>query len=165
MGNWIGNMNRNMIHPFNNKIETGLRVLSILNSSHPTGYDLEALVYLDYLTVHSGDFSSNLPSLHPAVPSRKGEVFVRRAIIHDSLELFESKGLIEKKYTETGIVYSATENSTPFIENLNEEYCIELNNRANWVHANFSTYTTLELVTYMQNHLSMDNDNLNINIG
>ncbi|MCC6448444.1 MAG: threonine transporter [Chitinophagaceae bacterium] len=153
-----------MIHPFNNKIETGLRVLSILNSSHPNGFDLETLVYLDYLTVHSGDFSSDLPSLHPAVPSRKGEVFVRRAVIQESLELFESKCLIEKKYTETGIIYFATENSTPFIENLNEEYCIELNIRANWVNLNFNTYTPLELYNYMQKHLSIERDNLNFNI-
>jgi hypothetical protein len=48
-------MNTRKINPFNNNLETGLRVLSILNATFPKSYDLQSIVYLDYLTVHSGE--------------------------------------------------------------------------------------------------------------
>ena len=126
-------MNKLNVHPFNNKIETGLRVLTILNSTYPKSYDLQSMVYLDYLAVHSGDINKSIKSLHPAVSNRKGELLIRREIIFSSLELFIEKGLIDRLYSENGIEYKASENSTTFIDSLSEQYSIELQNRSNWI--------------------------------
>ncbi len=121
------------INPFNNSIDSGLRTLCILNELYPLGFDLETLIYLDYITIHSGDFDSNLTSLHPAVPYRTGEIFVRRTSIKQGLELYTSKGLIEVSYHPEGLIYSASENSSQFIEILQETYTIELNKRIKWM--------------------------------
>lgn len=152
------------IHPFNNKIETGLRILTILNASFPTSFDLQTLVYLDYLTVHSGDIVDGIKSLHTPVPSRKGELFVRRNIIFEGLELFEVKGLISKKYESKGIEYSASENATPFIECLSEEYFLELNSKAKWVVNKFTNISIHDLEKYMQNYMSIGDNNYSVNL-
>jgi len=126
-------MNNYIIHPFNNKIETGLRVLSVLNATYPRSYDLQSIVYLDYLTVHSGDFDFKMISLHPSVQNRKGELLVRREMILTSIDLFIEKGLIEKLYTNLGIEYIASDQSTTFLDTLNEEYLLNLQIRSIWV--------------------------------
>ncbi|GAB3723791.1 ABC-three component system middle component 2 [Flavobacterium koreense] len=128
-------MNKLNVHPFNNKIETGLRILTILNSTYPKSYDLQSIVYLDYMAVHSGDINKSITSLHPAVSNRKGELLIRREVIFSSLELFIEKGLIDRLYSENGIEYKASENSTTFLDSLNELYSIELQNRSSWINS------------------------------
>lgn len=152
------------IHPFNNHIETGLRVLTILNAAFPTAFDVQTLVYYDYLTVHSGDISQEFKSLHPSVPSRKGEILVRRTLIQESLEMFISKGLIIRLYGQDGITFVASENATPFIEALSEEYLVELNSRANWVVTHFLKYNPSELQSYMQKYIMTENFNFDLNL-
>lgn len=142
------------IHPFNNSIETGLRVLSILNATFPKSYDLQTIVYLDYLTVHSGDVSNGINSLHPPAPNRKGEMFVRREIIYSSLELYISKGLINKVYLDRGIEYVASENSTTFLESLTEDYLIELQTKSIWVNNFIDKIEQERLVEYMLNYMT-----------
>ena len=71
-------MGRSMsILPFNNKIDSGLRVLCLLHFCYPLSFGIQELVLLDYLTLHTGDFTNELKSLHPAVPYRSGEILVR----------------------------------------------------------------------------------------
>lgn len=81
------------IYPFNNSIETGLRTLCILSAMFPHSYDLETLVCMDYLCVHTGDFDQEMESLHPENPHRAGELFVRRNVIEEGIALFISRGL------------------------------------------------------------------------
>lgn len=150
--------------PFNNSVETGLRILSILNESYPVSYDLQQLVYLDYLTIHSGDFDGSIESLHPAVPYRNGEILVRSSIIEKGLKLFISKGLIEKIFAVNGIEYKATENSTPFIETLEEDYFKELLIRASWVSSNFSNFSFEELKNILQPKLEDARNEFNIEL-
>jgi hypothetical protein len=159
----IGIMNYKDIHPFNNKVETGLRVLSILNAAFPNSYDLQSIVYLDYLTVHSGDIKNGIESLHPSVPNRKGEMFVRREIINSSLELYISKGLINKMYLENGIEYVASENSTTFLDSLNEEYLIELQLKSKWVNDFLKNLKQETLKNYMLRYMT-DNSIFKVNI-
>jgi len=156
-------MNNREIHPFNNNIETGLRVLSILNATFPKSYDLQTIVYLDYLTVHSGDISNGINSLHPPAPNRKGEMFVRREIIYSSLELYISKGLINKLYLDSGIEYVASENSTTFLESLNEDYLIELQIKSSWVNNFVNNIKQDKLKDYML-HFMTDKSMNKINI-
>jgi hypothetical protein len=147
-------MNHREIHPFNNNIEAGLRVLSILNATFPKSYDLQSIVYLDYLTVHSGDIDNGINSLHPPAPNRKGEMFIRREIIYSSLELYISKGLINKVYLDRGIEYIASENSTTFLESLNADYLIELQVKSSWVNSFISKIEQDKLRDYMLNYMT-----------
>lgn len=155
---------RKKIHPFNNSVETGLRMLSLLNASFPKPYDVNTLVYLDYLTVHSGDVTAEMKSLHPAVPNRAGEIFVRRNIIEEGLEAFVRKGLIEKLFSKNGIEYKASENSVSFLEALSENYSIELIKRAEWVINEFSSYSLEELKSYMNENIEKLKHEFNLEI-
>lgn len=139
------NMKSEKFPPFNNNVETGLRILCILNESYPLSIDLQKLVYLDYITVHSGDFDESIESLHPAVPYRNGEILIRSSIIENGIKLFVSRGLIETIYDKTGIQYKASEYSTPFIEALEEDYLLNLLKRAKWVGINFANLTVERL--------------------
>ena len=80
--------------PFNTPIESGLRSLIILAEGAPWFYDLQRLVYYDYLLVHSGDVLNGPQSLHPSLPHRSGEILVRRMIVESGLNLMFSKKLI-----------------------------------------------------------------------
>lgn len=121
------------IYPFNNSVETGLRVLCLLNALFPRSYDLETLVCLDYLCVHSADFDETVSSLHPDNPNRPGELFVRRTILEEGLQLFISKKLISVSYTLNGIEYQASELSASFLDKFYTSYSIALIERAEWI--------------------------------
>lgn len=133
------------IYPFNNLIETGLRSLFILTASYPNSFDLDYLVCLDYICVHSGDIDKEMPSLHPATPNRNGEIYVRRAIIEQGLNLFTNKHLIHKLYLESGIEYCATESASPFVDNLNSIYSKSLQIRSRWIKNTIISKTKTEL--------------------
>jgi hypothetical protein len=152
------------INPFNNSVESGLRVLTILNESFPKSFDLQNLVYLEYLTIHSADIDKTTQSLHPAVPYRSGEIMVRSSIIEEGLKLFIIKKLIEKQYNTNGIEYKATENAMPFLESLEENYSIKLQEKANWAIGKYSKHTKQELKNLMNPKLSEIDNEFNIEI-
>jgi len=157
-------MNENKIYPFNNSIETGLRMLIVLTSAYPSKYDIDHLVYFDYMVVHSGDIDPQVKSLHPAVPNRSGEIFVRRSLIQDGIDVFIQKGLISKYYNESGIQYGATEISTPFLEALNEGYTENLIERANWVMEKYAFFELKKLHKLMNYNLSKIRNEFNLEI-
>lgn len=152
------------INPFNNSIEAGLRILTILNEAFPKSFDLQNIVYLDYLTIHSADIDKTTTSLHPAVPYRSGEIMVRSSIIEQGLNLFIAKDLIEKLYNSNGIYYKATENAMPFLESLEEKYAIKLQQKANWAISKFSKHTKQELKSIMTSKLAEIDNEFNIDI-
>ncbi|MDP4208268.1 MAG: threonine transporter [Bacteroidota bacterium] len=154
----------NSVNPFNNQVETGLRILCILNEAYPDAFDIQTLVYLDYLTVHSGDVDSNEKSLHPAVPFRTGELLVRSVLIQEGLELLINKTLIDKRYSNNGIEFCATEESTPFIESLEEEYSMHLREKAKWVISNFASLKHNELKAFLDKRTESINREFNIEI-
>ena len=156
--------NSKNINPFNNSVEAGLRILTILNEAFPKSFDLQNLVYLDYLTIHSADIDKTAESLHTAVPYRSGEIMVRGSIIENGLNLFIAKNLIEKQFNINGIEYKATENAMPFLESLEEIYSIELQNRAKWAIDRFSKHTKEELKNIMTPKLSEIDNEFNIEI-
>src|SRR5258708_23016239 len=52
---------------FNGPLEAGIRAVSILAAAFPQTYDLQRLVALDYLLVHTGDINGP-DNLHPPTP-------------------------------------------------------------------------------------------------
>lgn len=119
--------------PFNNSVETALRTLSILDALFPQSFDLECLVCLDYICVHSADFFEGITSLHPDNPNRSGEISVRRSIIEDALMFLHIKNLICISYLPTGIEYQASDLSTSFLDRMSTPYSRALIQRSTWM--------------------------------
>lgn len=158
-------MNKNNnLSAFNNSIETGLRILCILNEAYPKSFDVQFLVYLDYLTIHSGDADSTIKSLHPPVPYRTGEIFVRSSLIRRGLDLYVTKNLVDKIYKPNGIEYQATEESTPFIDSLDEEYVITLCERAKWAVNKFGFLRIEQVKDFIESKSKIINTEFNIEI-
>lgn len=122
-----------MLPPFNGPIEIGLRALALLNEAFPVPYSLQRLVVSDYLLVHSDDLPNGPPGLHPQTPHRGSELLVRRAVLEQGLMLYQSRGLLERHYTEAGVLFAATERTAGFLDALSSGYASELRERAAWL--------------------------------
>ena len=133
-----------MVEPFNSPLETGLRSLAILEAAFPNRYDLQRLVELDYLVVHSADVGGP-ESLHAPLPLRAGELLVRRQLIEKGLLLMMSKGLVERLTLTTGIEYAAGDGASPYLASLSAPYTLRLRERAQWLVSNFDGISTEEL--------------------
>ena len=133
--------------PFNSALETGLRSLAILAEACPDPFDLQRLLYFDYLVVHSSD-ADGPASLHPSTPLRNGELLVRRGLIERGLLLFIGRGLIERNASGSGISYAAAEAAGPFLECLGSIYSRTLRERASWAIETFGALDDDELKSY-----------------
>lgn len=133
--------------PFNSSLETGLRSIAILAEACPDEFDLQRLLYFDYLVVHSSD-ADGPASLHPNTPLRNGELLVRRGVIERGLRLYISRNLIERHAREGGIFYAASEAAGPFLECLQSAYSRELRLRASWAIDTFGALDDEELKSY-----------------
>jgi len=130
--------------PFNSPLETGIRSLVILVAAYPTAFDLERLVEMDYLVVHSGD-ANGPESLHAALPMRAGELLVRRGLIEKGLLLMASRDLIQQIPAEDGFNYIAGDPAAPFLAALTSVYSQRLKERAQWVVERFTGMSTSEI--------------------
>lgn len=130
--------------PFNSPLETGVRSLAILHAAFPAALDLQRLVEMDYLVVHSGD-AEGPESLHAALPLRAGELLVRRGLIEKGLILMMSRGLVQRLPAEEGFTYTAGEAAAPFIGSLRDEYSVKLKDRALWAVQRFANVPTDEV--------------------
>lgn len=130
--------------PFNSSLETGVRSLVILVASFPEEFDLQRLVDLDYLVVHSGD-ADGPESLHIAMPLRIGELLVRRSLIEKGIFLMMSRGLIRRIPSDDGFKYVAAETAGPFISSLTADYTCKLKERAEWAASKYQSSTTEEI--------------------
>lgn len=136
-------------------MESGLRSLTLLVAGYPTHYDLERLVIYDYLLVHSGDIENGPKSMHPDTPHRSGEVLIKRPIIEGGLKNMIAKGLIGATYSESGITYSATEVSSPFLDSLQTSYTLNMIRIADWVIEVFGEYEIQELKELVNGNLNV----------
>lgn len=129
---------------FNSPLETGVRSLAILVAAFPAVFDLQRLVEMDYLVVHSGD-ADGPNSLHVPLPLRAGELLVRRGLIEKGLILMMSRGLVQRIPAEDGFGYVAAETAAPFITSLEAGYTRKLNARAEWAVNRFQDTSTEEI--------------------
>jgi hypothetical protein len=125
-----------MSKPFNSALETGVRSVAILTSVFPNRLDLQQLVYLDYLTLHSADVDGP-SSLHAPLPLRAGELAVRRQLLEQGLLLMMNRGLVEFLTSTDGFYYVASEKAAPFLGMLQSSYMVMLRERTEWVAARF----------------------------
>lgn len=139
--------------PFNGPIEIGLRALALLSEAFPAQYSLQRLVVSDYLLVHSDDLPGGPPGLHPKTPHRGGELLVRRAVLEQGLMLYQSRGLLERHFTATGVMFAATERTAGFLDALSSVYASELRERAAWLVSLLDEVTDGELLTIANSHV------------
>lgn len=141
------------VEPFNSALETGLRSLTILEAAYPASYDLQRLVELDYLVVHSADIGGPA-SLHAPLPMRGGELLVRRELVESGLLLMISRGLLVRVVTSTGISYQAGEAAAPYLASLTASYTQELKLRARWLVDNSKNLTLEGIREIIRNNFS-----------
>lgn len=130
------------VNPFNSAIETGVRSLAILVASFPEPCDLERLVEMDYITVHTGDTPGGPESLHAPLPLRAGELLVRRGLIEKGLNLMMSRRLVVRIPSNDGFGFLAAETAGPFMKSLTTEYARDLIDRAEWTVNRFRDAST-----------------------
>ena len=151
MNNDIFKLNRNV---FNTPLEVGLRVLNMLNELKSVPIDINRLIIYDYFVLHANDFNENYESLHPAIPHRTGEIIIKRKIIQEGIQLMYAKDLIDIKYTENGIYYSANELTSAFLNYFDSTYETELIKNAQIVINEFKYYSEQKLSEYVNDNLS-----------
>lgn len=133
------------VSPFNGPVEIGLRALCVLTTAFPAEYALQRLVVFDYFLVHSDDIEGGPEGLHPQTPHRGGEILVRRGVLQEGLMLYQSRGLVERVYKDSGIFFAATDKSADFLDTLSTEYLKRLRERADWVVKSFGLLDDTEL--------------------
>lgn len=137
---------------FNSHLETGLRSLAILDAS-ARPLDLQTLLYLDYLAVHSGDLPGGPKSLHPDAPMRGGEFLVRRELVRQGLALMRSRELVQRRFGSDGITYAASDLARPFLDYFKSEYLDSLRARAAWLEEWVDSKTADDLAAVMVDHV------------
>jgi hypothetical protein len=117
---------------FNGPLEAGMRAVSILGAAYPRTYDLQRLVALDYLLVHTGDIDGPA-NLHPPTPMHSAELLVRRKLVEQSLLLMMTRDLVVREVTSDGLKYGAGENASTFLTSVSSSYLQALKDRAIWL--------------------------------
>ena len=132
---------------FNSPLECGIRSVTNLASAYPAEYDLQRLLQLDYLVVHSGDGqvisgsnASMMQSIHPPTPYRFSELVVRRSFVDRGIRLMASRDLVTPVYDQAGIRYRASETAIPFLDSLGSQYIGQLRNASESVANKFSSF-------------------------
>jgi hypothetical protein len=134
-------------HLFNSALETGLRALVVLEAFYPRQCDLTEITWLDHLVVHTGDLDGDdVPaSLHPDLPNRAGELFVRRRLVEHGLRMMQQVHLVDSVDTENGICFVASEEAPSFVDLLQSNYTLKLKQRAAWIAKRFAHMPTAEI--------------------
>ncbi len=141
------------IRLFNTPVEFGLRSLLILNNISPKSYDLQRLIYYDYMILHTSDIDPSQRSLHPSYPYRSGEILVKRERLRNGLLIMKSKQLIDINFDSRGITYRANDLTLHFLQYFNSEYVERLKSSVSWVVNEFENYSDEQLDQYMKQNI------------
>lgn len=117
---------------FNSPLEAAIRAIVILATVYPRKLDMQLMVTLDHIIVHTEDISGP-QSLHPKLPLRNAEILVRRKIVEQGLFLLISKKLADRSIDGEGIYYVASDYAAPFLASLESSYTAKLKERATWI--------------------------------
>lgn len=137
---------------FNSVIEYSLRALVVLNALNGKRCDIQKLLYLDFLLIHSGDFEGSLDSVHPNTPYRYGEIYVKREGFQNGLKLMSKKELINVEFTKDGVEYSSNQTTSAFLSHLESQYYKKLDERSKWLVKEYGNYTNYELKFLLESH-------------
>lgn len=117
---------------FNTPLESGIRILIVLDAFYPNAFDLSTLSLLDYFIVHAADAGDH-PSVHPSTDNRSGEYFIRRHLVEDGAKLMVRSFLADEICDQSGISFRSTETATAIIDLMSSEYNLRLKDAADWL--------------------------------
>lgn len=149
-------MNKQLL---NKNIEQGIIVLIILKEFKDEQIDLDRLVYLEYLLLHSKD-SGGPESILPESPFRNIEYSIKKEAISNSLKYLCKKDLICVQYNENGIFYHSNLLTELFLESFKSEMYNELVKTAIWAKSTFGTYKTEDFKNYFKHNYKNNTDEL-----
>lgn len=129
---------------FNSALETGLRALIVLEAFYPRRCSLMEMTWFDHLVVHTADVDGP-DSLHPDLAPRIGELFVRRRLVEDSLNLMRSVHMVDVRHDDDGIHFQASEDAPSFLGMLQSPYIMNLKDRARWLAERFARAEPAEI--------------------
>lgn len=138
---------------FNSPLEIALRLLIIIdNINEPI--DIDKLNIYDYLLVNSGDIPNAPQSLHPKLPMRNAQLYVKRKKTQTALNLLLSKELIGINFTEEGIMYQSTNLTSKFLEYFESPYFIQIKKRMTWILLDIVSMSEEEQGILLKKHLN-----------
>ena len=73
-------------------------------------------------------------------------MLVRRVVLERGLLLYQSRSLVEQRYTVSGLMYAATERSASFLDALSSDYLKILRERAAWLVLTFGEMSDAQLM-------------------
>jgi hypothetical protein len=138
---------------FNSPLEFSLRILFILGKTNKK-FDLQRLVYYNYLLLHSSDVEGGPESIHPNLPNRSCEILITRKLIKEGLKILLSKELIEPYYEKRGIYYKKNKNTNLILEHFETNYSQQLSNVATWLSENFDKMGDKDLSKFISQNLN-----------
>lgn len=137
---------------FNSSEEIGVRILFILALCGKR-MSSQRIMYYDYFILHLNDIDNTYESLHPDNPNHSSEIAVRRDIISKGLKLMLSKGLLDVKYTKTGIYYQKSSITDPFLQLFSNGYVEQLKKNIIIVNDIFSNYSDGQIYRYINKNI------------
>ena len=137
---------------FNSPEEVGVRILFILDVCG-NRMSSQRIMYYDYFALHLNDIDDNYDSLHPDNPNHSSEIAVRREKINQGLNLMISKGLLNVKYSKTGIYYQKNQLTSSFIELFQNGYSDRLKQNITIVDKLFREYSDNKIYKYVNKNI------------
>ena len=145
-------MMKKKIKIFNSPEEVGVRILFILDVCG-NRMSSQRIMYYDYFALHLNDIDDNYESLHPDNPNHSSEIAVRREKINQGLNLMISKGLLNVKYSKTGIYYQKNQLTSSFIELFKNGYSDRLKQNITIVDKLFREYSDNKIYKYVNKNI------------
>lgn len=145
-------MMKKKIKIFNSPEEVGVRILFILDVCG-NRMSSQRIMYYDYFALHLNDIDDNYDSLHPDNPNHSSEIAVRREKINQGLNLMISKGLLNVKYSKTGIYYQKNQLTSSFIELFQNGYSDRLKQNITIVDKLFREYSDNKIYKYVNKNI------------
>lgn len=122
---------------FNSSVELGARAALLLTCLSEHKLDLDQLVFFDYVLLYSSEFSGP-GDIHPPVPNHLAEIVHRREYLPGALRLFLSRGLISAQAIDSGVYYSANDDTAQFVRCLRSDYYKNMWKNLFWIEDNFN---------------------------
>lgn len=117
----------------NISLEFGLRALIVLSKLNNEGTDINRLLVYDYMLTNSGEFNSELPSIHAETPYKYSKLLVKRDTLKDGINILIKYGLITLDYSKNGVIYKKNKYSQKFLNNIDSAYKSKLEVVAEWI--------------------------------
>ena len=110
---------------FNTEFEISLRLICLLFCSNKK-LSFEKIVYLDFISTYSRDFSLTNSNIHGNSNFKLSELITRRLIVSNSIkQLVIDRYFIPSTQKKT-LVYKISKKGCTFIKNMNDDYIKQL---------------------------------------